>query len=153
MIDIQVKFDKKGLLDLSKLPKEFKAGAIKGVRQAMFHAERMSKRDFEKSRGGAGGLNVRSGSLRRSITSGVNIKGNSVVGSLGSNLIYARIHELSGTIRPRTGQYLRFQIEGQWKTVKSVFIPARPFLRPAIDENISEIKNLIRDSIIKEMNK
>lgn len=152
MLDIRIEFDKRDLAKIYKMPEEFKAGTLKGMRQAMFHAERMSKKDFEKSRGSKGGLHARTGNLRRSITSGINIKGSSIVGWLGSNVIYARIHEMGGIIRPRTKKYLRFQIEGFWKTVKQVIIPTRPFLSPAIEENISEIKNLIRDSIIKEIN-
>jgi hypothetical protein len=49
--------------------------------------------------------------------------------------VYARIQELGGVIRSTSG-YLRFQTDdGQWHTVASVTIPARPYLRPAVDEH------------------
>lgn len=153
MLDIRLDFSKKDLAKIYKMPEEFKAGTLKGVRKSMFHAERMSKQDFEKSRSGAGGLHARTGNLRRLITSGVYVKGTSVVGWLGNNSVYARIHELGGVIRPRTKQYLRFQIDGFWKTVKSVVIPQRPFIEPGITENIEEIKDIIRNSIVTEVNK
>ena len=153
MLDIRIKFNKRDLANIDKMSEEFKKGALKGMRRAIFHAERMSKKDFEKSRGPKGGLHSRTGNLRRSISSGVDVKGNSMVGWIGSNLIYARIHELGGTIRPRAGKYLRFQISGQWKTVRQALIPQRPFIEPGITENIDEIKELIISSIIKEVNK
>lgn len=153
MLDIRIKFNKRDLANLNKMPEEFKKGALKGMRQAMFHAERMSKKDFEKSRGPKGGLHVRTGNLRRSIGSGVNVIGNNIIGWIGSNLIYAQIHELGGIIKPRTKQYLRFQIEGFWKTVKQVIIPQRPFIEPGITENIDKIKELIVNSIVREVNK
>jgi phage gpG-like protein len=40
---------------------------------------------------------------------------------------YAAIHQFGGTIKPKTAKALRFQVGGRWFTVKSVFIPARPF--------------------------
>lgn len=46
----------------------------------------------------------------------------------GSNRIYAAIHQLGGVIRPVNGEGLRFRIAGGFVTVKSVTIPARPYL-------------------------
>lgn len=56
---------------------------------------------------------------------------------IGTNLIYARIHQEGGTIRGNP--HLRFALPGGlgFATVESVTIPARPFLgwgRSAIDE-------------------
>lgn len=48
--------------------------------------------------------------------------------TLGSDRPYARIHQLGGTIRAKGGGALRFFSGGKWWTVKSVTIPARPFL-------------------------
>ena len=90
------------------------------------------KKDFKKSRGPKGGLHVITGSLRRSIESGIDIRGNNIVGWLGSDLIYAPTHEFG--YPPRN-------------------IPQRPFIEPGITENIEQIKNIIQNSITKEMNK
>lgn len=47
----------------------------------------------------------------------------------GSNLRYARIHQLGGTIIPKTpGGRLTFKVGGGWISVKKVTIPARPYL-------------------------
>lgn len=63
--------------------------------------------------------------------------GNAVV--IGTNKIYARIHQLGGVISGKSGGYLRFRykgvIKGQrgarvgytWAMVKQVTIPARPW--------------------------
>ena len=58
---------------------------------------------------------------------------------------YALIHELGGRIVPVRGRFLKFRVEGNFVSVTSVNIPARPYLRPAADaiypqlaENINE---------------
>jgi len=58
------------------------------------------------------------------------------VDEIGTNLPYAAIHEFGGTIVPVNAQFLRFEIDGVVIFTKSVEIPARPYLRPAFDENI-----------------
>ena len=63
---------------------------------------------------------------------------------IGSNLIYARIHQLGGVIRPKIKKALRFPIMTaagvQWVTKRSVTIPARPYLviRPEDQRNLTE---------------
>lgn len=62
--------------------------------------------------------------LYRSITSYVD--GNRLV--WGSNLVYARIHQLGGVIRPKNARALVFWMGGQKFERGSVTIPARPYL-------------------------
>jgi len=60
--------------------------------------------------------------------------------SVGPTVVYGRIHELGGTILPIHGEYLTFQTyDGQWHKVKVVHMPARPYLRPALDSHQDEI--------------
>lgn len=54
------------------------------------------------------------------------------VGSYG--VIYARIHEKGGEIRPVHKKWLRFQVDGHWVTTKLVRMPKRPYLLPGITE-------------------
>lgn len=147
MISVNIHFNKKDVKNILDMPKEFKAGILRGVRKAVIYAEGESKKRFNTP----GNLHVRSGHLRRSITSGVDKRGNSVMGWIGTNVIYGRIHEEGGTILPKKGKYLRFPINGSWRTVKKVVIPERPFLQPAIEENIGQIGNIIVKGIIQEM--
>jgi phage gpG-like protein len=101
-----------------------------------------------------------SGTLKRSIT-------HQMVGpyavAVGSNLVYARIHELGGVIKPINGPYLKFQVKNfvpatrtlkngtsfsytqrvgaGWVSVKQVTIPKRPYLGPSRDKKMPEITN------------
>ena len=149
MFHIDLNVNEKDLQNIRNMPEEFREGTLKGMRRAMFLAEAAAKGRMGKQ----GEIGIKSGHLRRSIQSGVKEFGSSVEGWIGSNVIYARIHELGGTIRPRTGKYLRFQIQGKWKTVTEVTIPARPYLEPSIMENMNQIRDIIRNSIIKEVSK
>ncbi len=66
-----------------------------------------------------------SGRLRDSITHDADDRQTEV----GSNLIYAAIHQVGGVIRAKNGGMLRFQIPGLgWRQVAQVTIPARPYL-------------------------
>ena len=64
--------------------------------------------------------------LKNSIT---HEAGDSAV-AVGTNLIYAAIHQTGGTIRAKTSKGLRFRMGGNggWITKQSVSLPARPFL-------------------------
>lgn len=53
----------------------------------------------------------------------------------GSNLPYARIHQLGGTIVPKTQKALKFRLpSGGFVTVKKVTIPQREYLGPSADD-------------------
>lgn len=68
---------------------------------------------------------VDTGRLRESI---VHEAGPSSV-TVGTNVLYARIHQLGGTIRPKTADRLRFRLaDGGFVEVDSVTLPARPYL-------------------------
>lgn len=147
-MEIKVRVNKRDLRRLLKLDDEFKEGFYKGMRKAMRYVEGKSKKQFGK----AGELQVGTGYLRRSIQSGVDRRGNNIIGWLGSNVRYAAIHEFGGIIKPRTEEYLRFQIGGKWKTVKEVVIPERSFLRKPIQDNMRNILTIVERDILKEMN-
>ena len=73
--------------------------------------------------------------------------------SIGTNVIYAAIHEFGGTIVPRTKAMLSWVSKsGERIFAKSVHIPARPYLRPAIDEHEPEIANAIGQALVDQIN-
>jgi phage virion morphogenesis protein len=82
---------------------------------------------------------IKSGLLRRSITYKAGVA--DVV--VGSPLVYARIHQEGGVIKPKTKKALAFGKKENRKVVKSVTIPARPFLGVSQDDH-EEIKEMIR---------
>jgi phage virion morphogenesis protein len=52
---------------------------------------------------------------------------------VGTNVLYAAIHQFGGTINAKTPAGLRFQVHGasgkkEWRNKQSVKIPARPFI-------------------------
>ncbi|WP_425092005.1 phage virion morphogenesis protein [Tropicimonas sp. S265A] len=64
---------------------------------------------------------------------------------IGSNLIYAGVHQQGAEIRPTSGNALRFQLpDGRFVTVGKVTIPARPYLG-ASEEDEAEIRELTAD--------
>jgi phage gpG-like protein len=56
--------------------------------------------------------------------------------TIGTDVVYARIQELGGTIRPKHGRWLVFEIDGEIIFARSVTIPARPYMRPGFDESV-----------------
>lgn len=74
---------------------------------------------------------VESGSLRGSIAEQA---GQDYV-KIGTNKVYAAIHQLGGTIRPKDAPALFFKMGSGFVRAKSVTIPARPFLTIEDEDN------------------
>lgn len=123
---ISMEVDPKSLKEVDELDEEFRTGTLEGVRKAMFLVEGAAKKRF----GTPGNLRVQSGRLRSSIKTNVNNYRDVVVGAVGSDVVYAPVHELGS----RDGR-----------------VPPRPFLRPSIEENIDKINDIITDSINREV--
>ena len=68
---------------------------------------------------------------------------------VGPTVIYGRIHEFGGIIRPVTAKFLHFIIDGIEIFTKLVQIPARPYLRPAFDEHKDEIVDAMMHQVKK----
>ncbi|RKR03575.1 phage morphogenesis protein [Maricaulis maris] len=61
------------------------------------------------------------------------------------DVVYARIHELGGIIKPKNGAALTIpQSDGSVRLVSQVKIPARPYLRPAADAEYPKLALNIR---------
>ena len=111
-------------------------------------------------------LNIRSGRLARSLVNNFNFSGSSgggtsdsirdikvserqIVGTFGSTVPYAAIHEYGGVISAKGGGFLYFKIGPFWYRRKSVRIPARPYLNPAADSSRTEITALHNLAVAK----
>jgi len=90
----------------------------------------------------------KTGTLKRSVDhETVEKSSERVVVAVGTDLEYAAIQEFGGTIESKSG-YLVFQTEdGEWHSVSSVQIPAKPYLRPGLDENKDKVIKEIRDAL------
>lgn len=63
---------------------------------------------------------------------------------VGTNLIYASVHQNGMTIKAKRSRYLKFRIGNQFVQVKQVNIPARPFMGLSDADN-EEINQIIKD--------
>jgi len=86
----------------------------------------------------------KTGTLARSIA--YDLQGNTafvgVASSEPSNK-YAMIHEFGGRIEAKSAPFLVFQLpDGEWRKTKFVNMPARPYLRPALNRNLPEMREV-----------
>jgi phage gpG-like protein len=96
---------------------------VVSITQLAFRDESLRASPWPAKRSGEPSNLIKSGTLRRSIRI-TNIGGTSV--SVGSDRVYAAIHQMGGTIEGKP--YLRFKVPGGgWVTVSRVTMPARPF--------------------------
>ena len=93
-----------------KLVKEKGEGIQKLFTYYMSKAQKQAKLNVTGGGSSKTRLNVRSGRLRASITKKVVKSGRKFVGTIGTNVVYARIHEEGGTIKPVRRQYLTIPI-------------------------------------------
>lgn len=105
---------------------------------------------------GRPGLNRKTGALVNSISVSEGKKTNTLAeADIGTNIIYARIHELGGTISAVTAKALHWidAATGEHRVAKSVQIPARPYLRPALDENEPDILKAVETELWQHFDK
>lgn len=100
---------------------------------------------------------------------------------IGSNVVYARIHELGGTIRPKKGQFLSIPV-GDWTDSprnhpelryaqsvngqpylvteggevmyilrRQVTLPARPYLSPAMENSSDAVEAIFTNTVYTEL--
>ena len=65
---------------------------------------------------------------------------------VGTNVIYAGVHQNGMEIKPKTAKFLRFQNGGQWSKKRKVTIPKRPFLGIS-DDDMEEIDATIVEHV------
>ena len=68
---------------------------------------------------------------------------------------HAKFLELGAEIHAKNYKYLTFKVDDNWVKVESVSLPARPFLKPAVDEvwNSAEAKKKQEEVLQKELDK
>ena len=95
-----------------------------------------------KAGSGRPGLIMRTGALVNSIIVDKIKKSKTFAQvGIGTNLVYARIHELGGIIKNAFGRGI------------IVHMPARPYLRPAMDENEGDIRKAVETELWRNLNK
>lgn len=86
-------------------------------------------------------LNVRTGRLRQSIKGKLLSRTQAVV---VVGVKYGRIHEEGGVIKARRKKFLHFVIDGKHFQAKTIRIPARPYLAPALQTKRKQVSQVIR---------
>jgi HK97 gp10 family phage protein len=90
--------------------------------------------------------NALANSIQTQVTAASNER---VTVAIGPTVVYGAIQEFGGIIRPVLKKFLRFVIDGQEIFSKMVQLPARPYLRPAVDEHEAEIVQAIEHQLEK----
>lgn len=76
------------------------------------------------------------------------VTGSKVASTIGSNIVYARIHEFGGVIVPKKAKALRFKIGGSWITTNKVIMPARAPITTGIQKRKPNYEKAVSASII-----
>lgn len=96
-------------------------------------------------------LKRRTGRLASSIEAEQYIVGGGVVGRVGSNLKYAKIHETGGVIEPKSAKFLYFTVDGMDVFAQKVTIPARPYIWPSFVEASAMIGKTLGEKFISNL--
>jgi phage gpG-like protein len=100
-------------------------------------------------------LHVRTGRLRRSINVALTASGNAVVGSVGTNVAYAGVHEFGfdGTVTVRA--HLRLAKSGKAVPVREhpmhMHMPERSYLRSALQEMAPDVREAIQTAVMAKL--
>lgn len=136
------------IVGLDKLRKMFPKDVVNARLKQTMQAITLYIASYVKSEKLSGQvLRIRTNRLKSSIAGTANAVGDIISGKIGTNVVYARIHELGGTIVPKNGPFLKFNIGGRWIFASKVTMPKRPYLAPSLNENKSFIVKQFQKTI------
>lgn len=92
------------------------------------------------------------GNLRDSVVEDELHTGSTSWITFGPHTVYAAIHEFGGIILPTNGPFLVFKgKDGKLVFTRSVTMPARPYIRPAIDSDGDEALEILGETLGREI--
>lgn len=142
-------------LDLTPSSKKFLESFPHLLDKPLLQASKKSTKEVESSVkerfGKRGSPKVRTGGLKRSIKGYTRKSGDKYVIGASSDRIYAPVQEFGAVIRAKTSPYLHFKIGDSWVKVKSVRIPARPFMEPGLEDAIPKVKEIFEKIVEKAL--
>lgn len=142
-INIQVEGEEDLIRTLKRIEKSIRGkGALRAVNAGAAVIQRRAKINMDKV------LRRRSGNLINSIIVRSKIIGEGAEATIKVGAKYGAIHEFGGTILPKNAKALHWKINGKDIFAKKVVIPARPYMRPAIEEGSEEIANEMKSALI-----
>lgn len=94
-------------------------------------------------------LQVRSGRLWRSLAKKLRVTGRSISGRVGTNLVYAPVHEFGAVIKPKHAEFLIFTYQGRQYRARQVRIPKRPYMAPTMREARRPVLDHIQEELME----
>jgi phage gpG-like protein len=76
---------------------------------------------------------------------------NKAEAEIGPTKIYGRIQELGGVIKPVHAKMLHWVKDGIDYFANMVTLPARPYLRPAVDEHLDDIREAMAITLARKL--
>lgn len=127
-----------------KAPAQVESNTVIAMRKAVELVRGRAQFNIRGSRAGnpPDRLGRVSGRLAGSIGGKVKGSGKSIQGFISTNVIYAKIHEFGGIIKAVRAPFLVFKIGDRLIRTKSVRIPPRPYMGPALEWARPEIRRL-----------
>lgn len=133
MITVQVVGDREMIARLTSMTKR-----VRDFLRAALEREAIFETGYVKGQKLSGQvLNVRTGTLRRSINYKIEETSSRITASVGTNVIYGRVHELGAAIH-------RISSRGKSFTIN---IPQRSFLASTLRDNDARIRKAMKDAI------
>lgn len=153
MLEVKLEGDKALAANLGAMSSRMKAEITRTVRRLSIELSAYVK---ERKLSGQV-LTPRTGTLRRSITHSVTEGPDGVTGKVGTNVVYAAIHEYGGKTKPhvieaKRGKALKFSAGGETIFRRKVrhpgsVMPERSFLRTALRENAGKITDELNKAV------
>lgn len=130
---------------IERLTSRVAQAAQKATEQASLELESRARRNASRRPGPM----VRTGTLRRGIRAHPVIRvGDVFIGRVGVSVLYGRIQELGGVIRPRRAKMLSWVgPDGKRRYARQVRIPARPYFRPAYVDTRARFRSIAADHV------
>ena len=130
---------KDAMMDVRELDVSVRGRNVGAMNGKMVHAQLNARNKFSSRQ---------RGQLRNSIRVESKTSATGAVAEISPHTIYARIQEFGGIIYPRRASMLHWKDEnGEDHFAKSVTIPARPYLRPAAEDHIDQISDVMRQAV------
>ena len=164
-MSVEVKGAARVRANLAKISDKIRARVRQAVERSAIEVQRKVKQ--EKLTGGV--LNVRTGRLRRSITTKTTEDGAVITGTTGTNVSYGaawergfdKVANIRSYVRRIKGRDVRGKVDGKRQVVargvatvrahtRHMKQQARPFLRPSLDELSTKIRERLTRAVNQE---
>jgi hypothetical protein len=163
MLDVKLKVNREDLRNLQKIPDKMNEGLFSGMQKALQLVEKTIKSTYLSGRS----LKKRSGRLAGSIGSKASRTSRGVVGEVGTmryGVEYGPVWEHGGRyprtlIAPKKAKALRFftksgaEVFAMTADIPPRIIKARPFIMPAIQDNMTAMLDFLGRSASESANK